>query len=284
MNGITTIPADDYHRDPADVPSLSASIAHILCTSSPWHAWTAHPRLNPDWRRVDEQKFDVGTVAHALLLEGEAAIEAVDAADWRTAAAKDARDAARAAHKTPLLVHQLAEVQAMVTAAREQLAAHDATPEPFTDGLPEQTVMWEDRGVTCRSRVDWLHHDYTIDDYKTTGRSAHPEAYSRALFQVGGDIQAAFYLRAVQSLDPEAVPYFRWIVQETFPPYALSVIAPDPGVLLIGDKKVQYALDKWRACLGSDDWPGYPAEVAYAELPVWEEQRWLEREERELAA
>jgi hypothetical protein len=45
---------------------------------------------------------------------------------------------------------------------------------------------------------------------------------------------------------------------------------------------VQYALDKWRACLGSDEWPGYPQSVAWAELPPWEEARWLEREEREL--
>jgi hypothetical protein len=220
--GVFELPADAYHRDPCERPSLSASIANVLCTRSPWHAWHAHPKLNPDWQPVEEQKFDLGTVAHALLLEGEAAIEAVDAADWRTAAAKDARDAARAAGKTPLLVSQLAEVEAMVAAAWQQLEAHNVEPTPFTGGLPEQTVIWEERGVTCRARIDWLHDgNVAISDYKTTGRSANPEAYARALFNVGGDVQAAFYVRGIEQTTG-VTPDFRWVVQETYPPYALS--------------------------------------------------------------
>lgn len=282
--GIHTMSADAYHADPCERPSLSASMAHILCTSSPAHARQAHPKLNPTFERHDEEKFDVGTVAHALLLQGEDIAVVVDAPDWRTNAAKEERDVARAAGQIPLLAKHWEAVQAMVAAAREQLATHAAAPPLFTDGLPEQTLVWEEpNGITCRSRLDWLRDDHaTIDDLKTTGRSANPDAYSRALFGVGGDVQAAFYLRGLKALTG-ADGEFRWVVVETSPPYALAVIAPGPDVLALAEEKVESAIERWRLCLETGDWPAYSRQVCFAELPPWEEMRWMEREAREAA-
>lgn len=282
--GIFEYPADIYHADPCPTPSLSASLAHILCAQSPAHAKAAHPQLNPNLVREENERFDIGTAAHAILLEGKAAVEVIDAPDWRTNAAKDARDAARADGKIPLLAKVLVEVDAMVAAASAQLAAHGAVPPLFQDGKPEQTLVWEEPGgVVCRSRLDWLRDDHTaIDDLKTTGRSANPEQYSRALFGVGGDVQAAFYIRGVEKLTG-VTPEFRWVVVETTAPYALSVISPGPDILTIGRKKVEYAIDLWRRCITTDEWPAYPTDVCYAELPSWEEARWLEQEVRAAA-
>jgi hypothetical protein len=283
-SGIYTLPAEEYHADPCDQPSLSASIAHILCSQSPAHGRAAHPKLNPALVREEQGHFDIGTAAHAILLEGQAKLAVIDAPDWRTKDAKEARDQARADGKIPLLAKVMADVDAMVAAAAEQLEYHGAFPPLFTDGTPEQTLVWEEPGgVMCRSRLDWLRDDRaTIDDLKTTSRSASPEAYSRALFGIGGDVQAAFYIRGVQEVTGET-PEFRWVVVETSPPFALSVIAPDPAVMTIGRKKVEYAIDVWRRCLDSGHWPAYPADVCYAELPPYEESRWLEKELREAA-
>lgn len=283
--GIHTLPSAAYHADPCEPPSLSASIAHLLCSQSPAHARTAHPRLNPDYRRQEEERFDVGSVAHALLLEGITAVEVVDADDWRTKAAKEARDAARDAGRIPLLARHWSAVEEMVAAARTQLGLHAADPPMFTDGEPEQTLVWEEPGgVVCRSRLDWLRTDRrTIDDFKTTSRSANPEQWSRSLYGQGADIQAAFYVRGVQELTGET-PEFRWAVQETFPPYALTVLSPAPDVLTIAQRKVEHAIDTWRRCLETGHWPAYPTDVCYAELPPWEEYRWLERELQEEAA
>ena len=138
--GIYTMTAEDYHADKiASRPSLSASMAHLLCTSSPAHAWVAHPKLNPAFERHEEEKFDVGTVAHALLLQGEDVAVVVDAPDWRTNAAKEERDAARAAGQIPLLAKHWDAVRAMVAATRQQLDKIDTTPALFTDGKPEVT-------------------------------------------------------------------------------------------------------------------------------------------------
>ena len=284
MTGILTIPAADYHADPADQPSLSATIANTLCASSPKHAWTQHPKLNPDYRRTDDDKFDLGTVAHSLLLEGEAAVRVVYADDWRTKEAKGLRDEARANGQTALLEKHWAAVQQMVAAVREQLDRVETTPPLFTDGLPEQTLLWQEAGVWCRARLDWLRDDFTAcDDLKTTSASANPERWQRTLYGIGADLQAAFYLRglrAVTGVDAE----FRFVVVETYPPFALSVVSLAPSALALANEKVDYALATWRRCLETGVWPAYLPRVAHVEMPSWEEMRWLERDAREGAA
>lgn len=279
--------AADYHRDPCQEPSLSSSIAKLIFLSSPRHAAAAHPRLNPLAVEHEEEKFDVGTAAHALILEGMSNIAVIEAHDWRTKAAKEARDQARAEGKTPLLASKWADVQAMAGAIRGQLDLHtDGGAEMFTNGKPEQTLVWqEDDGAWCRARLDWLrtkfepipatvsHH---IDDLKTCS-NANPEVCSRTLFSLGYDIQAAFYLRGLKRLTgKDAMFRFAFIDKEA--PYALSVVGLGPDAMVLAEKKVLFALERWRACLDAKDWPGYPRQTCWASLPTWEENRWLQKE------
>ena len=277
--GIYQIGAAEYHRDPVGpAPSLSASIAHILLNQSAWHAWFAHPRLNPAYERQDDERFDLGTAAHAYLLEGESGFAIIQAPDWRTKLAKDARDDARRHGKIPLLADRWGDVQGMMAAASHQLDAHEDVPRPLANGTPEVTLIWQDDGLWCRARLDWLHHDRrAIDDLKTTEASANPEAWTRSLFGAGHDVQAAFYLRGLRAITGQDAS-FRFVVQEAYPPYALSVIALGPEALAIGERKVAYALRLWRDCLARGVWPGYPTQTCYADAPPWEAARWLEQE------
>jgi PDDEXK-like domain of unknown function (DUF3799) len=283
--GIFTIPADAYHADPCEVPSLSASIAHLLVSKSPLHAWTAHPKLNPDYERVEEQRFAIGTVTHALMLEHrdvEETVEIVNADDWRTKAAKEAREAAREAGKIPLLAKQLEDVLAMMRACKRQLEAIELEPPIFAAaGRSEQTLIWEDAGgVICRALIDWLHDDYrAIDDLKTTTGSAAPTLWMRNnLYAMGADVQLAFHARGVKQLTG-IEPQMRYIVQEASPPYALSVISLGSAALMAAQIKVEHAIARWSVCLDEGKWPGYAPFVHYADLPAWEEMRALELEE-----
>jgi hypothetical protein len=282
---LLTISADEYHADPSEIPSLSSSIAAILCQQSPAHAWAAHPKLNPNFERTDKTAFDLGTTVHQLLLEGHTdSIVAIDADNYRTKAAQEERDAAYAAGRTPMLVKELPRVQAMVEAVTSQLARHEADPPLFKDGKAEQTLMWEeDGGVVCRARIDWIRDDLTaVDDLKSVGRSADPDSCVRAIATHGYDLKAAFYLRGLwETLEGAPPPAFRWCFVETDPPYALSVIAPSAAMLELGRKKCDYAINLWRRCLDRDEWPGYTTKVAYAETPAWDEAKWLEKELRE---
>ncbi len=278
--GIYTISAAEYHQDPCIAPSLSASIAHIMLTQSAWHAWWAHPRLNPAYQPQDDEKFDLGTAAHAYLLEGESGFAIIQAPDWRTKLAKEARDDARRHGKIPLLADRWGDVQGMALAARQQLDAHEDTPRPLANGKPEQTLVWQEDGAWCRARLDWLHADQkTIDDYKTTSASANPDVWTRTLFGIGADVQAAFYRRGLKVVTGQDAQ-FRFVVQESSPPYALSVIGLAPDALALAERKVQYALTLWRHCVELGEWPGYPRQICWATAPAWEEARWGEQEYR----
>lgn len=283
QTGVFTMHAETYHGDPCDQPSLSASIATILCASSPAHARAAHPKLNPQLERDEEHKFDLGTAAHALLLQGDDIIRVVYADDWRKKDVQALRDEARAGGKVPLLEKHAIQVRQMVAAVRSQLDRFDARPALFTDGLPEQTLIWQEDGVTCRAMLDWLRDDRsTIDDLKTTSASASPEKWLRTMYGMGKDIQVAFYLRglrAVFGIDAE----FRFVVVETYPPFALSVVSLAPSALALANEKVEVAIDTWRRCLETDTWPAYASKVASIELPAYEEMRWLERDARAAA-
>jgi hypothetical protein len=278
--GMHQMTADSYHALETPTPALSSSIARKLLGYSPLHAWYAHGHLGAGTREEGDH-LDLGSAAHAYLLEGETGFVIVDADDWRTKAAKEARDAARADGKIALLAHKWADVQAMAKAAREQLAAHEA-PTPFTNWRAEETLIWTEGDVWMKSRLDWLHRGgLYADDYKTTSATANPEVWCRGVFSSGVAIQAAFYVRGIRAvLGVDAI--FRFIVQETFPPYALSVVGLGPDALTLAEKKVIFAIDLWRDCLASGKWPGYPTRIAYAALPPWEEASWMAREEASL--
>lgn len=277
-----TVSASRYHADDlAEQPSLSASIAKTICLKSPWHAWHEHPRLNPDYGEAPDTKYDLGTIAHALLLEGMDVAEVLDYPDWRTKAAREARDEIRSGGRIPILQKDWITVKRMVAAAYDQLGRHRGDAGVFGYGSAERVLLWQEPdygNIWCRARLDWLHADEsTISDYKTRRGSANPEIISRTLFSEGWDIQAAFYLRGLEAVTGNQGE-FRFVCQEVDPPHALSIVSLAPDALMLAQKKVAWALEKWQECLSSGQWPGYPTEICYATMPPWEEVRWLEKE------
>jgi hypothetical protein len=130
-------------------------------------------------------------------------------------------------------------------------------------------------------RSDWLHDDFSAcEDLKTTARSGAPEQFSRSLFGIGYDVQAAFYARGIRAVSGRDCA-FRLVVVETQPPYAVSVFQLTPAALALANQKIDFALKVWADCLKHDRWPSYPRQVMHVEPPTWEETRMYEREYRE---
>lgn len=288
QEGIYALTAEQYHADPCLNPSLNFSTAKVICLESPAHAWAAHARLNPAYTRDEKECYDLGTSVHSVLLEGVDKVEVIDAADWRTKAAKEARDAARANGKIPLLPATHAKVLAMVAAVRGQLAEHDTDggSAMFTGGEAEQSLIWRDGGTLCRARLDYIRRDrltattdgWCIDDYKTAA-DANPDNWIRQMFRLGYDLQAAWYQHGHQAITGE-LSTFRFCVQETEPPYALSVIGLNTDTWTLAEKKRLYAVEVWNRCVKTNRWPGYPPRTCFATLPPTHEAWWLEKEVR----
>lgn len=286
MTGIVDgLPLADYIRDPASPgPSLSASAAHTLLTRSARHCAYAHPRLNAAW---EPDEFDmaqiVGTVTHALLLENDRSrVMVIDAPDFKTKIAQLARDTALTNGKLPILAHRMAEVEAAVEAARQQLAEKEI-PDAFTGGHAERTLIWEQDGVTWRARPDWMDDDgLVLVDLKTTGGSAEPDAWARGpLLAHGADLQAALALRGMRALCGHAERAFIFACLETTPPYALSLVGLDPMFLQFAEAKLDAAAKQWRECLATGVWPAYSPRVCWASPPSYAVYAWGERAERD---
>lgn len=277
--GIYALSEDAYHADPCPAPAFSSSIAKILLDSTPLHAWTAHPKLNPNWESKAEAKFDQGSACHALLLEGINKIKIIEAENWRTKAAQTARDEARRGGLIPMLEHESKEVIAMCSAKKSAIDDNkDLIGVGFPGGgLAEHSIIWNDEefGLWCKGKPDWLsnQHDLMLD-LKTTGKSANPIAWAKAMLAIGADIQAALYIRGLKAVDPSANPKFVFMVQESDPPYASSFIGMNPAFVSLGMDKVEIAMRIWAECLRKNEWPAYANRIYYPDPPAWALDQW----------
>jgi hypothetical protein len=260
------ISAAQYHTDNLlTVPTLSSSAAKTLVNESPMHCWANHPRFGgADFDREHKRHMEMGSALHKLVLGSDDVIERIDADSYRSKEAKEQRDAAAQDWRIPILSADYAEVEAAATAVRKQLAARG--DPAFTDGAPETTLIWqEDGGVWCRARLDYSSRRRVFDDFKGTLGSAHPAQWSRRnLFNLGYDIQAAFYLRGIRKLGLHEDPIFRFVVTEMKAPYALSMVYCSEALVAQANEKVEMALSAWRYCLASGEWYGYGDHLADA--------------------
>lgn len=284
----TAIPMRDYAADDvgAPEPCLHSSAAHRLLTRSPHHAWWAHPKLGGHASPPNDA-MNLGSAAHAILLEGNAGvIDALDYPDWRTAAARAARAESLAAGRIPLLATEAEAV--MLMASRAQRAIGDS---PSLAGLgpldSEQTYVWSehrvnaagiDRDVWCKSRPDAMSRDRSVVlSYKTTSLSAEPEHYTRTIIDRGYDLQAAFEIAGIEAVDGVRPTHYIWVVQEASEPYEVSLIGLGPQLAERAIGLFDAAVALWGECVARDDWPGYPDRVCYVAPPAWamaEMERW----------
>lgn len=245
-----------YH---ADRESLSVSGAKVLLKAPALYRWQLdHP--------VHKDVFDVGSAAHKLVLGVGDPIEVIYANDWRTKAAQEARDTARADGKIPLLGGDWERVQAMA----EALKGHRLAMRLLNVGAPEVSAYAEDdeTGVMRRCRFDWLGTSI-LTDYKTSF-SADPATFIKAAINFGYDQQAAWYRDVAADLGHDAQA-FAFIVQEKEPPYLVTVVELPAELVERGRARNRRALDRFAECMESGVWPGYVPDDTFAQpaAPGW---------------
>lgn len=274
---ILTIPLAEYLADPALEPSLTRSLITTLLNKSAQMAWFEHPRLNPNPPPDDANRAtDIGSAAHALLLEGGGAFEVIDATDYRTKAAQQARDAAREAGKLPILSGAYLAVEQMVGVAKGTLLRAGID---IRTGTPEQSIIWQS-GCWLRTRPDWLGGDRkVVVEYKTT--TLTPREWMRGLSSKGYDVQAVMHAAGVNEAYGEQ-PNVIFAVQNVEPPFPMFLCSLSMLYEELAKRKIARAVDIWSKCLAAQNWPGYPLDVQVIDPLPWqlaaEEERELEHE------
>lgn len=271
--GVYEMTHQRYLADPVIVPSLNNSVAKVLVEQSPAHAWAAHPRFNPLANDDDaSEEQDVGTAAHSIFLKGENTVELVDVDSWRTKAAKEARAEIEGRGHIALKKERYYAVHLMVSALQR---FRDETGA-FTEGRPEQTMVWQEGTTWCRAKVDWLPNEPSaaLWDLKTSTGPATLRKWTRQAFDLGADMQSSFYCRGSEAIFGEPPEGMNFCVIESKPPYGLAVFGFSPQAIEIGDAKVAYALRLWNWCTTDNKWPSYPVERQWVEPPVWHLREW----------
>ncbi len=271
-NGIYDMPMPQY----LSLPAFSGSLAQRLISESPYHAWVNSP-YNPDCKPDYSKAADIGSYAHAMLLEGGLkALCIINADDWRTKAAKEERDNARFSGLLPILVGKVEEVERMVEAAKKYISQSELAGI-LDKGKPEQTLIMKCDNILLKCRPDWLTTDGEIClSYKTTTGSANPEKWIRAQlpqYTVG----MALYEHVVESL-LGSVNRVVHLVQEQSAPYACSLIALSNEARNLSQRKLEHALNVWERCIKTQTFDAYPTKICYAETPAYELMQWEEFE------
>jgi hypothetical protein len=281
------VPAEQYHADElgAPMPCLSSSIAKILLARSPLHAWAAHPKLgNLPREKGEDDKFDYGSACHDVLLEGGAKLVILNPEDyrskptkadpegsvpkgWTNGAIREARAAAQAEGKLPLLPSQGNRVMKMVEGARKFIQ-EAPWRDAWAGAQKEATFTWQEKGVWLKVRFDAVSLKYGfIGDYKSTV-SANPRWFSGHMVRMGYHFQQAFYERALkaQGIDD---PLFMFLAQEVSAPHACSWHTSDADLRKIANAEIDRAILLWAECLAENRWPSYGQEPTEAKPTSW---------------
>jgi hypothetical protein len=257
---ILDINPTDYHAR----SEFSATMAKELIAKSPLHA-------KANVGRDPSKNLDRGTVVHRLLLGKGAEYVLVEANDWRTNAAKAARDEARERGLVPVLAHEIESYKETAEAIRGQLAARDI----ILDGASEVAITWTEQSpsgpVACRGMLDhlWLA-DGRILDLKVTADAA-PGSVERTAENLGYAIQCAAYTRAVAALDPDLAGRVKFLFAFCEPdePHAVNICQPDGVFRELGERRWLRAVHAWGECLATGKYPGYGDGINYLNPPAW---------------
>ena len=277
---------DAYHADPCETPSLSASLAHLMVSASPLHAWTASRKLNPEYESADTPAFNIGRAFHSLILDENHRVHVREDNgpwdSWRSENARGWRD--RLVADGGIAVTQ-AEFDILKAMRPKVLRAETHLPGPHLSTLPtEVSLIWKANGVTNRARVDAIDTENRIAvDLKTTAGLADPQRWVAASMDHGIDLRAAHYLDGLESCFPIEDPAMPWakmwryifLVVEKSPPHACSLVELDERTLAMGLSKLECARRSWRDCLKLDDWPAWSKAVQEVSAPEWRVSQWI---------
>lgn len=245
-----------YHAHPA----LSSTQVKWLLDCPARYKWNlAHPPApKPAW--------DLGSAVHSKVLGTGWEVEEVEFDNWTTKAAREARDAAYAEGRIPLLSKDLAVANAMA----ESVLAHPEAKRRLEHGNSEVSVFATDpeTDIEMRCRFDRLEESHLwAVDLKTMAGAATVAGFSKAVADFRYDVSRGHYLDTMQLATGER-PEMLFIAIEKEPPYFVAVFRLSNDEIEMGETEARAARAKLRACLDADIWPARGADVQITQAPM----------------
>jgi len=252
--------AADYHA----LEALSASGAKLLLKSP------AHYLASKVAPREPTNAMKLGTVVHSLILEPEKAaaeIAVMPKFDKRTTIGKKAAEEFEEDNRGKLIIDEAIYDRARSIA--EAVHAHPVVKEGLVEGAAEVSLFWEQYGVACKARLDYLK-GASIFDVKTCS-DASPEGFARQIAQFQYHVQAAHYAHGYREIVGWDLDRFVFIAVESETPYAVGVYTLDARSLQSGRILMERAAEAYRRAMSSPSaaLPSYGDGIVEISVPAW---------------
>lgn len=211
----------------------------------------------------DRMRFILGTLVHAMSLEGKDLRDLYAIKPKGMSFAKTEGKIWKAEQRLPIITHEEAEG---VPRMAEAIAKHKVASELLAAcPLREHAVTAEINGVKCKALLDGYGSDKKriplITDLKTC-RDASPRGFRQAVHNRDYDFQAEWYSRVTRAkYNLEQPPEFAWVAVETKRPYVVQCYYPKADTWQSGRKKADRALEILMKCRETGEWPGYSSEL-----------------------
>lgn len=262
MKNPVTMTNAEYHANSA----VSKSDLDLINRSP------AHYRYVKDNPGVQTAAMLLGSVLHKLVLEPEtfdAGYAVCPAVDRRTKAGKEVYQTfISSLHEGVEAITD--DVYKTVQAMAAAVKSHPIAAKLLQCGQAESSYFWEENGVECKCRPDYLRADIKcVIDLKTT-QNASPESFVKSAYDYRYHVQAAWYLRGLRACGID-VENFIFIAVEKEPPYTVCVYTADELMIKLGNSEAEENLGVLCECMRSDNWFGYEETpiIHSLSLPEW---------------
>lgn len=248
------IPSDEYHQLPDSVSC--SGLKHLLRSPAHFQAYLESP---------DEGKPNIGTALHCAVLEPDV-FEATYTV-FKGRRGTKIFDAFVEENKGKIILNEQEWIK--VHGMLRAIMTHKEFPlwKALQTAKREMSVFWtdEETGIQCRVRFDALCAPFANFDLKTT-TDARPEYFIKQAVRLDYDLQAAMYTEAAHRYTGEVIPFIFVAVEEDAP-NGLWMLPAGQSMIDNGWKKFRRALDIYKRCQESGQWPGYTNAYTTLEMP-----------------
>ncbi len=138
---------------------------------------------------------------------------------------------------------------------RSAIEQNPCAAQLFAKGRGESTIIWDDDGIRCKGRIDWILPDGGLVELKTAKRVT-PRSFASSCVSLLYHAQLAFYSYGLTLAQGFVPPSHTIVALEKTPPFDVVVYCVGAEVIEAGARKVATWMDKLRACKAEGRWPG----------------------------
>jgi hypothetical protein len=233
----------------------------------------AHYQAALKFKLIPTPAMEMGTAAHALILDGKEAFEKqyIKKPDGISLATKEGKAWKAEVGRKKILssggkddpwgsVHGMAKSLKRL----EWYAGEDAEYIKRN----EVSIYWDWHGVRCKARLDSvLIEEGIVLDLKTTD-TVDSELFTKKVVGLGYDFQAAFYAKAAEVAYGKSFR-FLFAAVERKAPYTVDLFEVDEEMMAEGLKKCDSAIRIYADCMEKGEWPNREPLIHQLSYPSW---------------